>query len=163
MTNPCQNFNQKLLTGLWDYQAAFVTLSDGTVTNNFGPTPKGRFVIMKNGTFIHFVTNPALAPVSSGILQVLTDDEAQALAKGSLSHFGTWTAQPADGTFTLTIDKSSFPNFDGIEQLRIIQQLDETTLTYINTAVSNGQGATVTATLTRIASAEDDFHEHGHH
>ncbi|MDE2101779.1 MAG: lipocalin-like domain-containing protein [Patescibacteria group bacterium] len=146
---PVLNFNPLLLVGCWEYQAAYTLFPDGTTSYNFTPTPKGRFIILPNGRYSHIVMSPDLPKVASGQLKNLTDVEAQAIATNVLAHLGTWKADPAAGSFDVEIEWSSFPNFDGITQTRIITQLDLHTLSYENLQTTNGGDAKVIATLTR--------------
>lgn len=149
MSNPCIGFNPLLLLGCWEYQQAYTLFPDGHTSFNFTETPRGRFIILPNGRYSHVVMAPGLSPIASGQLKVQTDAEAQAISTNILAHFGTWHANPADGSFAVTIDQSSFPNFDGIVQTRIITQLDLTTLSYENLQTTNGGNAKIIATLTR--------------
>lgn len=149
MSNPCVGFNPLLLIGCWEYQAAYTLFPDGSTSYNFTPTPKGRFIILPNGRYSHIVMSPGLPHIASGQLKTQTDTEAQAISTNILAHFGTWTASPSDGTFDVVIDQSSFPNFDGITQTRILTQLDLHTLSYENLQTTNGGDAKIIATLTR--------------
>lgn len=150
MSNPCVGFNPLLLLGTWDYTDAHTEFPDGTIGYNFTPHPRGRFIIMPNGRYSHIVMSPDLPRIASGQLKVQTDAEAQQISTNILAHFGTWEAQSADGTFSVVIDQSSFPNFDGITQTRIITQLDHTILSYKNLQASNGGDAVIVASLQRV-------------
>lgn len=143
-------YSPLLLIGCWEYQAAYTLFPDGHTSYNFTPNPRGRFIILPNGRYSHIVMSPGLAPVASGQLKNQTDAEAQAISTNILAHFGTWEANPADGSFSVVIDQSSFPNFNGITQKRVITQLDLHTLSYENLQTTNGGDAKVIATLNRI-------------
>lgn len=149
-TNPCVGFNPLLLLGCWDYTAAYTLFPDGSISYNFTPNPRGRFIILPNGRYSHIVMAPGLPHIASGTLKAQTDAEAQAISTNILAHFGTWQPHSADGTFSVTIDQSTFPNFDGIVQTRIITQLDLSTLSYENLQTTNGGDAKIIATLTRV-------------
>jgi hypothetical protein len=156
MTTPIipMPFKTHDLIGAWQYVSAYTELPDGTTTYNFGTTPKGIFIILENGRYSHIVMKDDLPIVASGTLYVLTDLEAQAMAKGVLAHFGTWTADEKNGTFTVVIENSSFANFDGIHQQRIMLNLTKTTLEYVNLATTNGGSAKVFAVLQRIPDCD---------
>lgn len=149
MTNPCIGYNPLLLLGCWEYQEAYTLFPDGTISYNFTPTPKGRFIILPNGRYSHIVMSPDLAPIASGQLKNQTQAEAHAISTNILAHFGTWQSNPSEGSFNVVIDRSSFPNFNGITQTRIITQLDLHALSYENLQTTNGGNAKVIATLTR--------------
>lgn len=150
LVNPTWKFNPLLLPGVWRYVSAYTQWDDGRPnTYNFTETPKGVFIIRPTGVYSHIVMSPDLDPVASGQLKVMTDAEAKDIATNVLAHFGSWTADPVEGSFTLQIEKSSFPNFDGITQVRTITKLTARELQYINHQVSNGAGAVVVAKLER--------------
>jgi hypothetical protein len=45
------------------------------------------------------------------------------MGQGVLSHFGTYSLNEADGTFTLHVEVSSFSNYNGTDQKRIVTSL----------------------------------------
>ena len=47
-----------------------------------------------------------------------TTDENKAIVTGSLTHFGTYTVNEADKSFTFHIENATFPNWDKTEQKR---------------------------------------------
>jgi hypothetical protein len=96
------------------------------------------------------VINPTVPKVASGNMANLTPAEALALAQGTLAHFGTYTVDPAAGTFTVMIQFSSFPNFAGVQQVRTLLQLDDDTLSYDNPVSASVPGAHVIAVLQRV-------------
>jgi hypothetical protein len=160
MSNPLprqRGWRSTDLVGVWKYIEAYVRFDDGTTGYNFTPDPAGRFIIRPNW-YSHIVMSPVLPRVASGQLKVMTSVEAVAIATNLLAHYGTWTADPEAGTFTVQIEKSSFPNFDGITQVRDVTKLTDTELEYVNNTVTNGQGAVVVARLVRLP----DPHHHGH-
>lgn len=146
---PHCNFASHLLVGTWRYAAAYVQFDDGTIGYNFTQNPQGLFIIRPRN-YSHVVMSPDIPPVASGRLKVLTDAEAHAIAENVLVHYGTWDADPVAGTFSVHIEKSSFPNFDGITQVRTVTKLTRDELEYVNHTVTNGQGAVVVAQLTRV-------------
>lgn len=154
----CQNFDPRLLLGVWNYQDAHTEFADGRPdAYNFTPHPAGRFIITP-GYYSHIVMSPDLPKVASGLLKVMTPEEAMAIAINQLSHYGTWVADPAAGTFTVQIEKCTFPNFDGISQVRTITVLSETELQYVNHTVSNGADAVVVAGLSRLQGYGEHHH-----
>jgi len=150
LPNACPGFHSHLLVGTWKYVAAYVQFDDGTIGYNFTENPQGLFIIRPRN-YSHIVMSPDIPSVASGRLKALTDAEAHAIAENVLSHYGTWEADPAAGTFSVHIEKSSFPNFDGITQVRTVTKLTRDELEYINHTVTNGQGAVVVAQLTRLS------------
>lgn len=143
-------FKTHKLVGAWAYVSAYTLFPDGSRSYNFTETPHGIFIILRNGHYSHIVMSPNLPAVASGQLKNMTDAEAHMIATNILAHYGTWRADPKDGTFTVHIEQSSFPNFNGIDQVRIVDQLDDNVLTYENLQTTNGGNARIIATLRRI-------------
>lgn len=137
------------LIGTWIYKTAYTEFPDGKRINQFGEHPKGIFIVQPNGRYSHIVMDENLPKVKSGILKETAPEEREALAEGVLAHFGTWTIDERGGTFTVQIQNSSFPNFDGISQGRVVTKLDDDTLEYVNATTTSGVGAKVIAVLTR--------------
>jgi Lipocalin-like domain len=67
-----------------------------------------------------------------------TPDENKAVTQGSISYFGTYSVNDADGALTLHIERSSFPNWSGTDQKRIIRSLTADELKYTNPSASVG-------------------------
>lgn len=148
------HFKKKDLCGVWDYQDAYVELPNGTITRNFGNHPRGYFIIdCDTGHYSHIVLADDLPHIASDVFKNMTDAEAQAVATNVLAHFGTWTADTRKGQFIVHIVKSSFANFDGLDQTRVVQVLNKTTLQYKNLQVTNGPGAVVIAVLKRVPTS----------
>ena len=153
------HFKTKDLCGVWNYQDAFVELPGGGTTRNFGDHPRGYFIIdCDTGRYSHIVQADNLPVIASGMFKQMTDSEAQAVATNVLTHFGTWDTDTNKGQFTVKIIKSSFANFDGLEQVRVVQVLDKTTLQYKNLQVTTGPGAAVIAVLKRISPHKGKRH-----
>lgn len=142
-------FKKHDLIGTWIYVSAYTEFPDGTKINQFSDHPKGIFIVQDNGRYSHIVMNDSLPKVKSGLLKETAPDEREALAEGVLAHFGVWDANEKEGTFTVKIQNSSFPNFDGLSQTRQIIALDKNRLQYINTVTTSGAGAKVVAILER--------------
>ncbi|HMF51780.1 MAG TPA: lipocalin-like domain-containing protein [Candidatus Saccharimonadales bacterium] len=138
------------LVGIWAYESAYTEFPDGRRINQFGEHPQGLFIIRPNGWYSHIVMADDLPNVASGLLKEMTPTEAEAIAEGVLAHFGTYTVNEARGTFTVTILKSSFPNFDGVTQERTVLDLTHNRLEYVNPVSSAGDDAKVYAVLRRV-------------
>jgi len=145
-----EKFRLQYLIGAWSHGANYTERPDGTRFEQF-PGQKGMLILMPDGHYIHGLVAGNLPVVASGRLNALTDKEALALAQGSLTHFGRWTADKRAGTFTVTIERSSFPNFDGHKQVRQVIELTPTRLSYFNLLSSAGDGAKVYVELSKIS------------
>jgi hypothetical protein len=66
-----------------------------------------------------------------------TPNENRAVVRGSVSFFGTYSLD-ANGSLTLHIERSSFPNYNGTDQKRSITSLTATELKWDNPANTVG-------------------------
>jgi Lipocalin-like domain len=65
-------------------------------------------------------------------------DENQAVMKGSLSFFGTWSLDDTGSIVTLHLERCSFPNWNGTDQTRRIVLLTSGELRWTNPGASIG-------------------------
>ena len=49
-----------------------------------------------------------------------TSEENKATADGTITYFGTYSVNEADSSIAIHIDGSSFPNWNGVDQKRIV-------------------------------------------
>jgi hypothetical protein len=98
-----------------------------------GTDLKGLLVLTDSGrlSFQAITESPKLA--SNARLRS-TPAEDKAVAHAVLSYFGTYTVSEADKSFTIRIERSSFPNQNGIDAKRIITTLTADELKYTNPA-----------------------------
>lgn len=143
-------FKRDDIVGMWSYVSTYSQFKDGRKQNMFGVKPVGMFAILPNGRYSHIIMNPNLPKVASGRVREMTPEEAEKIAEGTLSHFGTYTVDEKAGTFTGQVERASFPNINGSEQVRTIIQLDRETLGYINSLSVAEEGAFVVALLRRV-------------
>jgi hypothetical protein len=142
------------LVGAWRYETSYIEFPDGHRESQFGEHPQGLFIILPNGWYSHIIMRDDLPRYSSGLMQKATNEEAQAIAAGELAHFGTWTLDEPEGTFTAHVLWSDFPNFNGLEQRRTIVELTKDRMEYVNELTIAGQGARVHAILSRLWKPE---------
>lgn len=113
---------QKQLVGQWSLVAAELIDAKGNRGQLVeGDDPQGVLVFLDNGRFT-FQIMSAL-PKLSGDRIATTPEESKAVARGVLSYWGTYTVNEADKTFTLNIERSSYPNQNGSQARRVIQSL----------------------------------------
>jgi len=70
-----------------------------------------------------------------------TPEENTAIVRGTIAYFGTYTVDEATQVMTVTIEASSFPNFAGHTQTRLISFAGDDEVTYINSTPSDSGGA----------------------
>jgi len=103
-----------------------------------GADPKGLLIFADNGRF-SFQVISAIPKLAKDRL-VTTPEENKAIAHGALSYFGTYAVNEADKTLTLKVERSSYPNQNGLEVKRVIQSLTADELRYHNPARIGSSG-----------------------
>ena len=130
------------LTGAWTMVSDTVD-QDGTKVAPFGPSPTGSMILTSDGHFSIVLTRPDVPKFASNSRTGGTADENKAAMQGSIGYFGTYTVSDADKTVNLHVEASTFPNWSGSDQKRIVA-LSGDEMTVTNPTPSIGPG---TATL----------------
>ena len=129
--------NPKLITGHWSLVSAETVRADGTHAQPFGPNPAGVAVFAPNRRFSISVVNPDMPKFASNNQDAGTDDENRAVARGSITYFGTYRLA-SDGTLSLEIEGSSFPNWNKVDQMRMVTSLTANELKWTATGDRGG-------------------------
>ena len=106
----------KDLVGTWTLVSA-VTEKDGKKFETFGPGAKGMLVFDATGRFSIIFIAAGLPKFASNNRSQGTVDENKAIVGGSIAQFGTYVVNEADKSFTFRVERSTFPNREGKEQL----------------------------------------------
>jgi hypothetical protein len=106
------------LVGTWTLVAADVQHSDGTRTQDYGPSPKGLLLIDAQGHYSLQIFKTERPRFASSAKSTGTPTEYEAAVMGSSTHFGTLDVFPVHGVLAFHIEYASFPNWEGTEQLR---------------------------------------------
>jgi hypothetical protein len=114
-----QSALQEQLVGTWKLVSATVERNDEKV-EAFGPNPLGYFIFTANGHFSWNFMRSERPKFASNNRQTGTPEEYRAAVQGNISAFGTYMITP-EGSLTLQIIGSSFPNWDGTTQRRMIE------------------------------------------
>jgi len=138
-----KKFNPKQLTGHWTLVSIDDVAADGTRTAAFGPTPSGVAIFEPNHRFSVSLLNPNVPKFASSNRGTGTADENKAAVLGSLFYFGTYSLAN-DGTLSLEVEGSSFPNWVHVSQQRKLSQLTANDLKWTNPAASVGGTAETT-------------------
>jgi hypothetical protein len=126
--------DKRQLVGTW------VLVSNTTTSPNartFGPND-GVAIFEANGRFALSLVRSDIPKIASNNRDTGTPDENKAIVQGSIAYFGTYSVSEPDGTVTLHIERSSFPNWNGTDQKRLIISLTSTEFKYTNPAASVG-------------------------
>ena len=105
----------KELVGTWTI-VSITQEKDGKTTDLFGPNPQGRRIIDADGHVFFMVTSGDLPKFASNNRAAGTPEENKAVVQGSISYFGSVTANEADKTYTQHIEVCTFPNWIGVER-----------------------------------------------
>jgi hypothetical protein len=128
------------LIGSWALVSTRTTRTDGSVYGPYGPNEKGTLLFDSNGRFALILVNPDVPKYASNNREQPSQTEADAAAKGSFSFFGTYSVDEAERSFVFHIEASSFPNFNGSNQKRIIKEISADRLVFVNTTPPNSGG-----------------------
>lgn len=102
---------------------------------------QGSLSLGADGRYMLTTFQPGLPKVASGNRMTATPEENKALVSGSLAHYGTYSI--VDKSLIFKVERSSFPNWDGIEQRRPFT-LTGDELTYTLGSASGGGSVTLT-------------------
>jgi hypothetical protein len=127
------------LVGTWTLVSWEQTRADGSKNLRFGASPKGINTYDANGNFSLIIMRPDLPKIASGDPEKLTPEEAQALGKGSIAYYGTYTVNEADKTINLNLHATTLVNQVGMEQKRVVTSINANEMKYRNpTSVVGG-------------------------
>ena len=134
------------LVGSW----TLVSLTAGEGADQslpYGPNPRGSMMVDANGRFMIMVVRSDLPNFASNNRMRGTPDENNSVVQGSIAYYGTYTIDEATRVITVNVEGSTFPNFIGGTQTRILSfEGDE--VTYLNPTPSHG-GAPAKVTYRR--------------
>jgi len=135
---------KEALQGTWSFTSVVVERPDRTRFEVWGPNPNGRATFTADGFYTLVVSRRDVPKFASKDRLKGTPEENQATVHGVLAHFGKYSVNETDGTFTLHVENSSFPNDIGTDQKRIPTSLTADELKFTNPSPTTGSSATVT-------------------
>ena len=121
------------LTGTWTFVSWEAVNVDGSVGIPIdGIAPKGQLIFTDNGRFsFQVITNIPKFRINDRLKA--TPEENNAVARGSLSQFGTFTVNETDRSFTLHIERSTFANQNDTDNnKRVVTSITADELKYTN-------------------------------
>jgi len=113
-----QNLKDQIV-GTWTVVTAQVT-KDGKMTEPQGPHPLGQIMFDPGGHFSINIMTPDTPKFASNNRLTGTAEENKAVVQSSINYFGTYAVNP-DGSVTFHIIASSFPNWTGTDQKRMVE------------------------------------------
>jgi Lipocalin-like domain len=108
-------------------------------TMPYGANPKGTMMVDANGRFSITVVRSDLPRFTSDNRMTGTAEENMAIVQGCIAYFGTYSIDEATHVITVNVEGSTFPNFDGGTQTRILSFSGDE-VTYLNPTPSMGGG-----------------------
>lgn len=127
------------IVGTWTLVSWEQTRADGSKNQRFGTTPKGINTYDSNGHFSLIIMRPDLPKLAAGDPEKPTPEEAQAIARGAIAYYGTYTVNDADKTINLKLDATTLPNQVGMDQKRVVTSINGNEMKYRNpTSVVSG-------------------------
>ena len=106
------------IVGTWVLTAAEKLLPDGTRVSDYGPNPHGLAIFTEDGYYTFLLYRAERLKFSSGDKRKGTPEEYKDASLSMSDHFGRYSMDPAQGTITFHIDRSSYPNLDDVTQVR---------------------------------------------
>jgi hypothetical protein len=134
-----QSLKQQIV-GTWEFVVAEIIGGDGKKSFPFGETPKGVLIFTTEGRFAQIHAASDLPKIASGNRLTGTAEEYATINRRSLSLFGSYTVDEDRKTVTFHIASSTFPNFEGEAQTRIIDKLTADEFVNTNPNVAGGRG-----------------------
>jgi hypothetical protein len=110
----------KQAVGTWAVASQYVEQQDGKKLQPFGDKPKGRVMYDDKGRFMLILQRSDLPRFASNNRMTGTPEEYKAIGQGTIAYFGTYTIDEKEGTITQRYEGSTYPNWDGDEQKRLI-------------------------------------------
>jgi len=113
-----QTLAQKVV-GTWIPVSQYVDQGDKKV-EPFGAKPKGMVVYEASGRFLLILIRSDLPKFASNNRMTGTPEEYKAVGQGSIAYYGRYTIDEKEGKIKLHYDGSTYPNWDGEDQVRLI-------------------------------------------
>ena len=131
------------VVGTWSLVSS-VTEKDGAKTDQFGAGARGSLVLDASGHFMLTIIGRDLPRFASNNRADGTAEENKAVMSRSIAMIGTYVVNAADKTLVFKVDSSTFPNWNGTEQKRLLAPTSKDELRYVTPTASSGGVGTVT-------------------
>jgi hypothetical protein len=114
-----QSFKEQLL-GTWRFVSIDSVRQDGGRSPLFGTSPKGVAMFDGHGNYIISVMRSDRPAFAVNDRMQGTAEENKATSHGTITYFGTYSVSETDRSMIVHIDASSFPNWNGADQKRVV-------------------------------------------
>ena len=127
-TAPAQT--AKDLIGAWTLVSDENVRADGSRVQVMGPNPQGLLIFDADGRYSLQLLRPGRPKFGSNNRMEGTPEENKAAVQGANPHWGTYSVNEADRTFVLHMEGSTFPNFNGVDQKRLVKAISANELDF---------------------------------
>lgn len=125
------------VVGTWSLVSS-VTEKDGVTTDQFGAGARGSLVLDAGGRFMLTIIGPGLPRFASNNRADGTAEENKAVMSRSIAMIGTYVVNPAERVLVFKVESSTFPNWNGTEQKRLLAPTSRDELKYVTPTASSG-------------------------
>jgi hypothetical protein len=108
------------LVGAWALGSIDYVRADGSRSSTFGENPKGIAFFDGSGNYIITVMRANRSKYAINNRAQGTAEENKATAQGTITYFGTYSVSETDSSISIHVVSSSFPNWIGADQKRIV-------------------------------------------
>lgn len=129
------------LVGTWHLVISEVTAPDGKKSFPFGPKPEGVMMFTPDGSYAHIHVAAEVPKIANNHRLRATPEEYAAIVRGSIAQFGSYTVDEERKHLILKIVTSTFANWRGITQTRLIAKLTDEEFVNTNPDVGAGRGS----------------------
>jgi hypothetical protein len=109
------------LVGTWTFVSSTAKLADGSPA--WGTNPKGQLSLDANGRHFGIIVRSDLPKYASNNRMQTSPAEDKATVQGAIAFFGTYTVNEADRSYTLRVDGSSYPNWNGVDRKQFVESI----------------------------------------
>jgi Lipocalin-like domain len=124
------------LVGTWAFVSSSGKLADGS--SPWGASPKGQLSFDANGRYSSIIVRSDLAKYASNNRTQPSPAEAVATAQGAIAFFGTYTMNETDRSYTLRVEGSTYPNWNGTDLKQAVESITADEMKIRNTLPSYG-------------------------
>src|SRR3982750_1760186 len=114
-----QSLKEQLI-GTWTLVSWEQKNGDGSKVERYGANPTGIAFFDAGGRYIITVMRSDRAKYASNALWQGTPEENKETADGTITYFGTYSANEADSSIAILVEGSAFTNWNATEQKRFV-------------------------------------------
>ncbi len=126
------------LVGTWLLVSNERTEKDGSHVQGFGPNPKGILIFGRDGRMAVMIMRSDRPKYAANDRMMGTPEEYKATAQGAIAYFGTYSVNEADHSYTVHVESSAYPNWNGTDQRRIVDSVTANELKTTDPTPSTG-------------------------